>query len=119
MLLSEKEKRNHAYSQFVSNENDLIGMIGYSLYKKAKIDYIENYFSNYSIYPNDVQLKDFQLQQCGKTNVSSHKKYTENLMNSFIHKYKVKLQILKKQRMIFHYLDAHAGNCVANSVGVW
>lgn len=87
MLLSEKEKRNHAYSQLVSNENDLIGMIGYSLYKKAKIDYIENYFSTYSSYPNDAQLKDFQLQQCGKTNVSSHKKYAEDLMNSFIDKY--------------------------------
>ena len=87
MPLSEEEKRNYVYYQLVSNENDLIGMIGYSLYKKAKIDYIENYFSTYSSYPNDAQLKDFQLQQCGKPNVSSHKKYAEDLMNSFIHKY--------------------------------
>lgn len=87
MPLTEEEKRNYAYYQLVSDDNDLIGMIGYSLYKKAKIDYIENYFSKYVIYPNDAQLKDFQLQQCGKTNISSHRKYAENLMNSFIHKY--------------------------------
>lgn len=87
MPLTEKQKHNYAYYQLVSDENDLIGMIGYSLYKKAKIDYIEKYYFEHKEYPDDKQLQDFQFQQCGQTNVLSHKKFAEQLMNSFMSKY--------------------------------
>ncbi|MBR1402885.1 MAG: hypothetical protein IJ558_01765 [Treponema sp.] len=87
MPLTEKQKHNYAYYQLVNDENDLIGMIGYSLYKKAKIDYIEKYYAENKEYPDDNQLQDFQFQQCGETIISSHKKVAEQLMNTFMSKY--------------------------------
>ena len=87
MPLTEKQKNNYAYYQLVDGENDLIGMIGYSLYKKAKIDYIEKYYTENSEYPDNELLKEFQFQQCGQTNVLSHRNYAEQLMNSFISEY--------------------------------
>ena len=87
MPLNKNEKSIYAYFQLVKNDNDLIGMIGYSLYKKTKIEYIEKYFRHYKKYPTDDELRKFQLEQCGSTNVNSHRKYAENLINTFINKY--------------------------------
>ena len=73
MPLNKNEKSIYAYFQLVKNDNDLIGMIGYSLYKKTKIEYIEKYFRHYKKYPTDDELRKFQLEQCGSTNVNSHR----------------------------------------------
>jgi hypothetical protein len=35
------QTRNEVYNVFVENENDLLGMIAYSLYKSEKIEKIE------------------------------------------------------------------------------
>lgn len=87
MPLKKHEKTTYAYFQLVENENDLIGMIGYSLYKKTKIEFIEKYYKQYNSYPNDEELRNFQLEQCGNTSVKSHRKYAEDLVNMFINQY--------------------------------
>ena len=107
MPLTEKQKNNYAYYQLVNDENDLIGMIGYSLYKKAKIDYIEKYYAENKEYPDDNQLQDFQFQQCGETIVLSHKKFAEQLMNSFMAKYieEYSKELLEKKKKVELSID--------------
>lgn len=107
MPLTEKQKHNYAYYQLVNDENDLIGMIGYSLYKKAKIDYIEKYYAENKEYPDDNQLQDFQFQQCGETIVLSHKKFAEQLMNSFMAKYiqEYSKELLEKKKKVELSID--------------
>ena len=87
MQITPQEKHNFAYYQLVSEEDDFIGMVAYTIYKQAKIEYIERYKAEHSVAPDDKALHEFQVQQCGETNIKSHRKHAEELMNAFLTAY--------------------------------
>ena len=84
MPLNKEQKKDYAYFQLVTGENDFLGMIAYSKYKKSKIEYIEKYFIENRDYPNDEQLKEYQKQQCLNTNISSYRDSAERLLNAYL-----------------------------------
>lgn len=84
MPLNKSQKKEYAYFQLVENENDLLGMIAYSKYKKSKIEYIEKYYKDNGYYPDDEQLKEYQKQQCLDTNKSIYRDSSESLLNAYL-----------------------------------
>lgn len=84
MPLNKKQKKDYAYFQLVTAENDFLGMIAYTKYKKSKIEYIEKYFAENGGYPDDEQLKEYQKQQCLDTNISNYRKAAEYFLNAYL-----------------------------------
>lgn len=52
---------NFIYEKLVESEDDINGMIAYSLYKREKIEFIRSFLSKYSRAPTEEERKSFYL----------------------------------------------------------
>lgn len=78
-----ERKFSFLYSEFVVNENDMIGHISYSLYKSNKIEYIKQYkIDNEDKNPTESDLEAFH--KVSKTTVPALKIQAEQLLSNFI-----------------------------------
>jgi hypothetical protein len=56
-----ENKRRWIYGKLVKDENDMLGHIAYSLYKRQKIEFIKDKEKeNNGQFPTDQQIQDFQ-----------------------------------------------------------
>ena len=50
---------NYIYNSLVNDENDIVGIISYSVYKRHKIEFINNFQKEHGRPPSDDDLKAF------------------------------------------------------------
>jgi len=74
---------NYIYSKLVQQDSDLIGHIAYSLYKKSKIEYIENRKSEGEAL-TDIQLMPFNDFSSSESSIDSYKIKAELILQGFI-----------------------------------
>lgn len=74
---------NYIYSKIVEDDNDLVGHIAYSLYKKSKIEYIEKQKQDGKT-PTDTDLIPFNDFSSSDGSIDSYKIKAELLVQNFI-----------------------------------
>lgn len=87
--MSESSKPiNYIYNKLVENENDILGHIAYSVYKRQKIEEINNLRqknkSSESEYVSDEDIAPFIKLSQSETQISFYKSKAEELANKFL-----------------------------------
>lgn len=76
---------NFIYSQLVAHENDLVGLIAYSMYKRHKIEFISSYREkNDGNDPTDADCRAFALSTCTPTGLKQYRREAEILIQRMI-----------------------------------
>ncbi len=75
---------NFFFSQIVENNDDFIGIIAYTMYKKNKIEYIEQFKKENSRIPTDKELLKWQGEECTKSKKEDYRTLAEYKVKNFI-----------------------------------
>jgi len=79
-------KYNYIYSKMVENDSDIIGLIGYGLYKSRKIEYIKKIKKEKSIADiSDEDLEQFHIMS--ELNIGDYKNQATLLAHEFAEEY--------------------------------
>jgi hypothetical protein len=80
-----ESKRRWIYSKLVKDENDMLGHIAYSLYKRQKIEFIKDKEEeNNGQPPTDQQLRDFQEFAGSESQLELYRNKAINLSQIFL-----------------------------------
>lgn len=80
----EINKYNFIFSQIVENVDDFVGSMAYVLYKRNKIEYIEQYRKENGKEPELEELREWQKAECVKSKLDNYKKLATQKTNEFI-----------------------------------
>ncbi len=75
---------NWIYKELVKSEDDLVGAIAYSLYKRHKIEYIHQCESETGQIPSDEQMTEFHRISGSPTNINNYRNQAEALLSHFL-----------------------------------
>lgn len=74
---------NFIYSRLVEDENDLLGIIAYSIYKREKIEYIKRIKSEENREPSQEEMNHFWRTSNLQSSIDSYKLKAENISKEF------------------------------------
>ena len=95
-----KDERRGIYGNLVSDEDDMLGHIAYSIYKKQKIEFIRSKANeNGGNPPTNQQLKDFQEIARSDSQLDLYRTKAVNLVQIFLEA--VLHEDMEKQRKDF------------------
>ena len=75
---------NFIYTQIVKGPDDFVGHVAYSLYKRDKIDFIEEFKKKHQKEPSDADLTPFHEFTAREANIESYRIKAEITLNSFL-----------------------------------
>lgn len=75
---------NFIYSQLVDDENDIVGLIAYAIYKRQKIDYIRSVHSKRQRDVDPSEMSVFHEISNSSTQVQSYRDQAVMVLNSFL-----------------------------------
>lgn len=76
---------NFIYSKLVDGEDDVVGTIAYSIYKRDKIAFIEEYKNkNNGQHPAESDFKQFHEMICTEGHIDRYHMQAYNILNSFL-----------------------------------
>ncbi|MCE0959016.1 hypothetical protein [Pseudomonas putida] len=75
---------NHIYSVLVENEQDTLGIIAYSLYKRQKIEFIQAFKTKHDREPKDEDLAPFHDVSNSATQIESYRNQASQLAQGFL-----------------------------------
>jgi len=78
------EGYNFVYEKLVDNENDILGIIAYSVYKRQKIEYIAHIKAAQGRKPNSEELEAFRNLTNSDTQLASYNGQAVDLVQSFL-----------------------------------
>ena len=106
---------NHIYTELVQDENDILGVLAYSLYKRQKIEYIRALKQKTGNEPMDVELVPFHDFSNSPSQLESYRNQASQLANNFL---EISLQTQAEQ--VERYYDAKASAEIRNArPGFW
>lgn len=76
---------NWIYRELVENEDDFVGAIAYSLYKRHKIEYINQCVEVTGEPPTDEQLAEFYRTSCSPTSLDGYRHKADMLLSNLLH----------------------------------
>lgn len=75
---------NWIYRELVESENDLVGAIAYSLYKRHKIEYINQCESETGNPPTNEQMAEFYRFSSSPTSLAGYRHKAEMILSSLL-----------------------------------
>jgi len=75
---------NHIYSVLVENDQDTLGIIAYSLYKRQKIEFIQSFKAKHAREPKDMDLAPFHDVSNSPTQLESYRNQASQLVQGFL-----------------------------------
>lgn len=84
-------KYNYIYSKLVESETDLKGIIAYSLYKQAKIKFIQQHKTKNSREPSEKDLDGFH--RTSESHIQTYLNNSESILKKF------EQEIIKRQKI--------------------
>lgn len=75
---------NFIYEKLVSADDDIIGMIAYSLYKREKVEYIRNFKTKYKRDPEDSDLQSFHISSNTEARLSGYGVQAKEIAREFL-----------------------------------
>lgn len=76
---------NWIYRELVENEDDFVGAIAYSLYKRHKIEYIHQCESETGNPPTDEQMAEFYRVSSSPTSLENYRNKADMLLSNLLH----------------------------------
>lgn len=74
---------NRIYGKIVQGDNDIVGCIAYSLYKRHKVAYIESFKASHGCEPTEEQLKSFHDTTSMDDNIERYRKEASDILLGF------------------------------------
>ncbi|PVZ41502.1 hypothetical protein [Pseudomonas sp. CC120222-01a] len=75
---------NHIYSVLVESDQDTLGIIAYSLYKRQKIEFIQSFKVKHDREPKDIDLAPFHDVSNSPTQLESYRNQASQLVQGFL-----------------------------------
>lgn len=75
---------NYIYSTLVQNEQDILGVIAYSLYKRQKLEYVQGFKSKHGREPTDGDLAPFHDVSNSISQLESYRNQAGQLAQGFL-----------------------------------
>lgn len=75
---------NYIYSKLVEDENDIFGIIAYSIYKRQKIEHLEKFKADHGRDAEKEDLEPFKNFASSNTQLEFYQTQANHLVNSFI-----------------------------------
>lgn len=79
-------EKNFIYSQLVSDDDDIIGMVAYGFYKKHKIEFIESIKDKYNREPNEEEWNAFMVSSNTESQLKKYTSWAETTIATFVMK---------------------------------
>ncbi|MEE1203584.1 MAG: hypothetical protein UHN59_04705 [Bacteroidales bacterium] len=90
---------NFFFSQIVEDDDDFVGYVAYTIYKKNKIEYIEQFKKDNSRHPTDTELLNWQHGECTEGKMKNYRSLAEDKVNRFVNQLHGEVEKdLKKQK---------------------
>lgn len=77
-------ENNFIYSKLVRDDDDIIGMVAYGIYKKHKIEFIESISKEYGRHPNNEEWHAFSLASNTTSQLNKYISQAETILASFV-----------------------------------
>lgn len=77
-------EKNCIYSQLVTDDNDIIGMVAYGFYKKHKIEFIESVKAKHNREPNEEEWNAFLISSNTESQLKKYISWAENTIATFV-----------------------------------
>jgi len=75
---------NFIYSKLVDDENDILGIIAYSMYKRQKIEYIQTIIRKHGREPTDEEFQNFYAISNSDSQLENYQSQAIALANQFL-----------------------------------
>jgi hypothetical protein len=75
---------NYIYTELVKNENDILGILAYSLYKRQKIEFIQGFKNKTGNEPSDADLTTFHDISNSASQLESYRNQANQLAQNFL-----------------------------------
>ncbi|MFW9082945.1 hypothetical protein ACOI7N_00025 [Pseudomonas sp. P2758] len=75
---------NYIYTKLVENENDILGIIAYSLYKRQKIEYVQSLKEKKGCDPSDGDLSQFHDVSNSQFQLQAYRNQADKLAQDFL-----------------------------------
>lgn len=72
---------NLIYSRLVVDDNDIVGLIAYGIYKKHKIEFITQIKTDYNREPNEDEYNAFALASSADSQLKKYRQQAENILS--------------------------------------
>jgi hypothetical protein len=72
--MSEKVSRNRMFEELVSNDEDLIGLVAYALYKQSKRDWLMAFEAEKGRVPTEEELKSYIIGECTPRRIETYRR---------------------------------------------
>lgn len=79
-----ERKYNQIYLKITENEYDIVGHIAYALYKKHKIEFIENFRKQNNCNPTEEDLQSFHESSSLDSSIQRFRLEAENILSLFV-----------------------------------
>ncbi len=86
-----KFNSGHMYDLLVNDNNDIVGLFAYILYKQEKIAYIKKVNKNKSIQDKDAEIKKWKETKCTSTVINNYRNLAKKQANDFGASYSKKM----------------------------
>lgn len=78
---SDAPDNNEIFSKLVSADDDIVGLVAYSLYKQNKIDWMRAFESRYSRLPNEMEFAAYIVGENTPRRVATYRFLAESTVN--------------------------------------
>lgn len=75
---------NYIYKKLVNSEDDLIGLIAYGIYKKHKIEFIEQIQEEYKREPTDEECSSFFISSTTDSQIIKYRNDASSLLSEVV-----------------------------------
>ena len=75
---------NYIYTELVRNEDDILGIVAYSLYKRQKIEYIKSFKDKMGRDPSDGDLAQFHEVSNSEFQLQAYRNQADTLSQDFL-----------------------------------
>lgn len=77
-------KFNHIYNRIVKKENDIIGIVAYSIYKKNKTEYLKSKQESMNLeYLSDSDLEEFNRMSNTDSQIEGYKNEAKRILSEY------------------------------------
>ena len=83
-MSTDGSKYNFIYDKLVEDEDDILGIIAYSFYKRQKIEFVRNFKGTHGTDPSDHDLKVFHGLSNSDSAIESYKLKATTLAQEFL-----------------------------------
>lgn len=75
---------NFVYEKLVDDENDILGILAYSIYKRQKIEFLKNFHKENNRDPDQDEMASFQKLSVSDSQLEFYKNQSFVLVNAFL-----------------------------------